>query len=64
MQDSELHKHSLVWTIFRATPVGLQGRRMGRIPLNEVVGRARPLDPDTYEMAEVLAGLPEEISYR
>ncbi len=44
--------------------IRLEGRRMGRIPLNEVVGRARPLDPDTYEMAEVLAGLPEEISYR
>ncbi|MBD0353677.1 MAG: 6-phosphofructokinase, partial [Rubrobacteraceae bacterium] len=44
--------------------IGLEGRRMGRTPLNEVVGRARPLDPDTYEMAEVLAGLPEEISYR
>ena len=44
--------------------IGLEGRRMGRIPLNEVVGRARPLDPDTYEMAEVLAGLPEEVSYR
>ncbi len=44
--------------------IRLEGRRMGRIPLNEVVGRARPLDPDTYEMAEVLAGFPEEISYR
>jgi hypothetical protein len=44
--------------------IRLEGRRMGHIPLNEVVGRARPLDPDTYEMAEVLAGLPEEISYR
>jgi 6-phosphofructokinase 1 len=44
--------------------IGLEGRRMGRIPLNEVVGRARPLDPYTYEMAEVLAGLPEEVSYR
>jgi 6-phosphofructokinase 1 len=44
--------------------VRLEGRRMGRIPLQEVVGRTRPLDPDTYEMAEVLAGLPEEISYR
>ena len=44
--------------------VGLRGRRMELIPLNEVVGRTRPLDPDLYEMAEVLAGLPEEISYR
>jgi 6-phosphofructokinase 1 len=44
--------------------IGLQGRRMGRIQLDEIVGRARPLDPETYEMAEALAGLPEEISYR
>jgi len=29
-----------------------------------VVGRSRPLDPDLYEMAEVLAGFPEETSYR
>ena len=44
--------------------IRLEGRRMGRVPLQEVVGRTRPLDPDTYEMAEVLAGLPEEVSYR
>jgi 6-phosphofructokinase 1 len=44
--------------------IGLRGRRMELIPLNEVVGRPRPLDPDLYEMAEVLAGFPEEISYR
>jgi 6-phosphofructokinase 1 len=44
--------------------IRLEGRRMGRVPLQEVVGRTRPLDPETYEMAEVLAGLPEEISYR
>lgn len=44
--------------------IGLRGRRMERIPLNEVVGRTRPLDPDIYEMAGVLAGFPEEISYR
>jgi len=44
--------------------IGLRGRRMELVPLNEVVGRTRPLDPDLYEMAEVLAGLPEEISYR
>ena len=44
--------------------VRLEGRRMGRVPLQKVVGRTRPLDPDTYEMAEVLAGLPEEVSYR
>ena len=44
--------------------IGLGGRRMEHVPLNEVAGRLRPLDPDLYEMAEVLAGSPEEISYR
>jgi 6-phosphofructokinase 1 len=44
--------------------IGLRGRRMEPISLNKVVGRSRPLDPDLYEMAEVLAGFPEEISYR
>jgi 6-phosphofructokinase 1 len=44
--------------------IGLRGRRMEHIRLDEVVGRSRPLDPDLYEMAEVLAGFPEEISYR
>ncbi len=44
--------------------VGLRGRRIEYIPLNEVVGQVRPLDADLYEMAEVLAGFPEEISYR
>ena len=43
---------------------GLQGRRMELLPLSEVVGRSHPLDPDIYEMAEVLAGFPEEVSYR
>jgi 6-phosphofructokinase 1 len=44
--------------------IGLRGRHMELVPLNEVVGHLRPLDPDLYEMAEVLAGFPEEISYR
>ncbi len=44
--------------------IGLRGRRTGYVPLNEVVGQVRPLDPEIYEMAEVLAGFPEEISYR
>jgi 6-phosphofructokinase 1 len=43
--------------------IGLEGRRTRNIPLNEVVGQVRPLDADIYEMAEVLAGFPEEISY-
>ena len=41
--------------------IGLGGRRTGYISLNEVVGQVRPLDAGIYEMAEVLAGLPEEI---
>ena len=44
--------------------IGLRGRRTERIPLKEVVGQVRSLDPDFYEMAEMLAGFPEEISYR
>ena len=28
-------------------------------PLAEVAGKTRPLDPGTYKIAEVLAGLPE-----
>jgi 6-phosphofructokinase 1 len=44
--------------------IGLRGRRTESVALNEVVGQVRPLDADIYEMAEVLAGLPEEISYR
>ena len=44
--------------------VGLRGRRTEYIPLEEVVGQVRPLDADLYEMAEVLAGFLEEISYR
>jgi 6-phosphofructokinase 1 len=44
--------------------IGLRGRRTGYILLEEVVGQVRPLDADIYEMAEVLAGFPEEISYR
>ena len=43
--------------------IGLRGRRTERVPLDEVVGRPRPLDPGLYEMAEVLAGLPEETAY-
>jgi hypothetical protein len=29
-----------------------------------MIGQSRPLDPVIYEMAEVLAGYPEEVSYR
>jgi 6-phosphofructokinase 1 len=41
--------------------IGLGGRQTEYIPLERVVGQVRPLDADIYEMAEVLAGLPEEI---
>ena len=44
--------------------IGLQGRHTERVPLEEVAGQVRPLDPELYEMAEVLAGFPEETSYR
>jgi 6-phosphofructokinase 1 len=44
--------------------IGLQGRRTERVALVEVAGQVRPLDPELYEMAEVLAGFPEETSYR
>jgi 6-phosphofructokinase 1 len=39
--------------------VGLRGENVERIPLKEVVGKNRPLDPALYKMAEVLAELPE-----
>jgi len=41
------------------TMVGIQGERIERVALGEVVGKERPLDPGLYQMAEVLAGLPE-----
>ena len=44
--------------------IRLHGRRTERVPLDEVAGRVRPLDPELYGMAEVPAGFPEETSYR
>ncbi|MGB3635315.1 MAG: 6-phosphofructokinase [Rubrobacteraceae bacterium] len=41
------------------TMVGLQGRKVVRVPLNEVVGRMRPLDPELYDLARLLAGLQQ-----
>jgi len=41
------------------TMVGIEGPGIRRVPLGEVVGRERPLDPGFYKMAEVLAELPE-----
>jgi 6-phosphofructokinase 1 len=41
------------------TMVGLSGDRIERVPLDEVVGEQRPLDPGLYELAWVLSALPE-----
>ena len=40
------------------TMVGLVGEQVKRTPLDEVVGKIRPLDPELYKMAGVLAELP------
>jgi 6-phosphofructokinase 1 len=42
-----------------ATMVGFSGQAVETVPLEEVVGRIRPLDPKMYEMAGVLSELPE-----
>jgi 6-phosphofructokinase 1 len=39
--------------------VALRGELIGSLPLGEVVGRMRPLDPQMYRMAGVLSALPE-----
>jgi 6-phosphofructokinase 1 len=39
--------------------VGLCGDEICRVPLDEVVGEQRPLDPDLYRLAGVLSALPE-----
>ena len=41
------------------TMVGLSGDRIERVPLREVVGAQRPLDPELYRLAGILAALPE-----
>ena len=53
-----------LWEGKSGVMIGLRGRRTEYVALNEVVGQVRPLDADLYEIAEVLAGFPEEISYR
>jgi 6-phosphofructokinase 1 len=40
------------------TMVAYIGEQVKRIPLEEVVGKTRPLDPEVYKMAGVLAELP------
>ena len=42
------------------TMVGVKGEETRRIPLDEVVGKERPLDPGMYELARMLAGLSED----
>ena len=39
--------------------VGVRGEEVRRIPLEEVVGNERPLDPELYELAKLLAEMPE-----
>jgi 6-phosphofructokinase 1 len=38
--------------------VGVRGEEVRRVPLEEVVGRERPLDPEMYELAKMLAEMP------
>ena len=42
-----------------ATMVGFSGQAVEAVPLKEVVGRIRPLDPKMYAMAGMLSELPE-----
>ena len=41
-----------------ALMIGVRGEEVRRVPLEEVVGEQRPLDPDLYELARMLAGMP------
>lgn len=41
------------------TMVGVRGDKVELVPLEEVVGHKRELDPEIYKMAEILAELPE-----
>ncbi len=41
------------------TMVGLRGDGIQHTPLNEVAGEQRPLNPELYRLAGVLAALPE-----
>ena len=46
-----------------AVMVGLHGSQVGRVPLDKVIGRSRPIDQEIYEIAQLLGGWPEETSY-
>jgi 6-phosphofructokinase 1 len=39
--------------------VGVRGERVERVPLEDVVGKERALDPGLYQLGEILAELPE-----
>ena len=39
--------------------VGVRGEETVRLPLEEVVGEKRPLDPDMYELSKVLAEISD-----
>jgi 6-phosphofructokinase 1 len=41
------------------TMVGVRGEETVRLPLEEVVGEERPLDPDMYKLSKVLAEISE-----
>jgi 6-phosphofructokinase 1 len=41
------------------TMVGVSGEEVRSVPLEEVVGKERPLDPGLYELAQLLAEMPE-----
>jgi 6-phosphofructokinase 1 len=41
------------------TMIGVRGEETRLLPLEEVVGKDRPLDPDMYELAQVLAEISE-----
>ncbi len=40
------------------TMVGVRGEEVRRVPLEEVVGKERPLDPELYELAKLLGEMP------
>jgi 6-phosphofructokinase 1 len=39
--------------------VGVRGEEVRRVPLEEVVGEQRPLDPEMYQLARMLAEMPD-----
>ena len=41
------------------TMVGVRGERVERVPLEDIVGKERTLDPKMYRLAEILAEIPE-----